>query len=163
MGNQLDLRASAPAVLAGLFAAIATVYGGALLAEFDIHADAYFVAFAFMLVAVVFSLIAAAVRASRKWTTAWRAASIGFAVLFVAISLPLWVMVIVTPGCECPDPVPLLGSLRIKQAILAASLAATPISLLALGLIRGPREPVQTPAEPEASNGATPAQPGSSD
>lgn len=162
--SRYDIRGSLVALLAAAAAAVAAIYGWALVAQFEIQAVAYVFAVAFMCLTAILALILAIARATRRWTTPLRAASIGLAPLFVLASLPLWVMVIVVPGCACPDaPLPVLGDLHMRQTILAAGLAATPILLLVVGLLPQRRGRVRMPAEPGASNGATPAQPGSSD
>lgn len=139
--GRYDLKRSAVALFAAGVSAVALIAGIGLYTRFEISGFFYALSIGSVGIALLVALTIAAIPAA-AWSMPIRVATALFAVLLVVITVPLWALAILTPGCVCPESAaaPWFLNRQTMQALLAVGLIATPVSFLLLARVSRRRD-----------------------
>ena len=145
MKGRYDLKRTAVALFAAVVSAVALIAGVGLSTRFEISGLFYAVSLGAVGIALLVAVAIAAIPA-RAWSMPMRVATALFGVLLAVVTVPLWALAILTPGCICPESTgaPSFLNRQTMQAILAVGLIATPVSFLALARM-SPRPSEESP------------------
>ena len=145
MKGRYDLKRSAVALFAAVVSAVTLITGVGMYTRFEISGLFYAVSIGAVGIALIVALAIAAIPAT-AWSMPMRVATALFAILLVVVTVPLWALAILTPGCICPESTgaPWFLNRQTMQALLAVGLIATPVSFLILARM-SPRRSEESP------------------